>query len=50
MDTLMPVALIDDDKDLRRATAQTLELAGFSVSAYDGAKAALADLLKADFA
>ncbi|MGO7365944.1 sigma-54-dependent transcriptional regulator [Rhizobium leguminosarum] len=49
MDTLMPVALIDDDKDLRRATAQTLELAGFSVSAYDGAKAALADL-PADFA
>ncbi|WSH63749.1 sigma-54 dependent transcriptional regulator [Rhizobium ruizarguesonis] len=49
MDTLIPVALIDDDKDLRRATAQTLELAGFSVSAYDGAKAALADL-PADFA
>ncbi|NEJ21977.1 response regulator [Rhizobium leguminosarum] len=49
MDTLMPVALIDDDRDLRRATAQTLELAGFSVSAYDGAKAALADL-PADFA
>ncbi|NKK66310.1 sigma-54-dependent transcriptional regulator [Rhizobium leguminosarum] len=49
MSTLMPVALIDDDKDLRRATAQTLELAGFSVSAYDGAKAALADL-PADFA
>ncbi|MBY5607438.1 sigma-54-dependent transcriptional regulator [Rhizobium leguminosarum] len=49
MNTLMPVALIDDDKDLRRATAQTLELAGFSVSAYDGAKAALAEL-PADFA
>ncbi|EJZ19641.1 sigma-54 dependent transcriptional regulator [Rhizobium sp. Pop5] len=49
MDTPSPVALIDDDKDLRRATAQTLELAGFSVSAYDGAKAALADL-PADFA
>ncbi|KZS54062.1 sigma-54-dependent Fis family transcriptional regulator [Rhizobium anhuiense] len=49
MDTLSPVALIDDDKDLRRATAQTLELAGFTVSAYDGAKAALADL-PADFA
>ena len=45
----MPVALIDDDKDLRRATAQTLELAGFSVSAYEGAKAALAEL-SADFA
>ncbi|MGO7043994.1 sigma-54-dependent transcriptional regulator [Rhizobium leguminosarum] len=49
METRPPVALIDDDKDLRRATAQTLELAGFSVSAYDGAKAALADL-PADFA
>ncbi|MGO6677573.1 sigma-54-dependent transcriptional regulator [Rhizobium leguminosarum] len=49
METPTPVALIDDDKDLRRATAQTLELAGFSVSAYDGAKAALADL-PADFA
>ncbi|EJC80453.1 response regulator with CheY-like receiver, AAA-type ATPase, and DNA-binding domains [Rhizobium leguminosarum bv. trifolii WSM2297] len=49
MATPMPVALIDDDRDLRRATAQTLELAGFSVSAYDGAKAALADL-PADFA
>ncbi|OWV70134.1 Fis family transcriptional regulator [Rhizobium sp. R634] len=49
MATPMPVALIDDDRDLRRATAQTLELAGFSVSAYDGAKAALAELT-ADFA
>ncbi|NEH97262.1 sigma-54 dependent transcriptional regulator [Rhizobium johnstonii] len=49
MEMRTPVALIDDDKDLRRATAQTLELAGFSVSAYDGAKAALADL-PADFA
>ncbi|MBY5782194.1 response regulator [Rhizobium leguminosarum bv. viciae] len=49
MEPPTPVALIDDDKDLRRATAQTLELAGFSVSAYDGAKAALADL-PADFA
>ncbi|UWM74044.1 sigma-54 dependent transcriptional regulator [Rhizobium sp. WSM4643] len=49
METPTPVALIDDDEDLRRATAQTLELAGFSVSAYDGAKAALADL-PADFA
>ncbi|WP_434732834.1 sigma-54 dependent transcriptional regulator [Rhizobium sp. YTUHZ044] len=49
MATPMPVALIDDDRDLRRATAQTLELAGFSVSAYDGAKAALAELT-VDFA
>jgi len=49
MNPLMPVVLIDDDKDLRRATAQTLELAGFSVSAFGGAKAALAEL-SPDFA
>jgi two-component system, NtrC family, C4-dicarboxylate transport response regulator DctD len=44
MNQLTPVALIDDDKDLRRATTQTLELAGFAVSAFGGAKAALAEL------
>ncbi|EGE60605.1 UNVERIFIED_ORG: two-component system C4-dicarboxylate transport response regulator DctD [Rhizobium esperanzae] len=49
MDMAIPVALIDDDGDLRRATAQTLELAGFAVSAYDSAKTAL-DELAADFA
>ncbi|CAN7704822.1 sigma-54-dependent transcriptional regulator [Pararhizobium sp. LjRoot238] len=49
MDPLTPVALVDDDKDLRRATAQTLELAGFVVSAFGSAKAALADL-SSDFA
>ncbi|MCV9962234.1 sigma-54 dependent transcriptional regulator [Pararhizobium sp. BT-229] len=48
MDPLIPVALIDDDKELRRATAQTLELAGFAVSAFGSAKAALAEL-SADF-
>ncbi len=48
MDPLTQVALIDDDKDLRRATAQTLELAGFSVSAFANAKAAL-EVLSADF-
>ncbi len=42
------VALIDDDKDLRRATAQTLELAGFSVLAFSDARSAL-DGLPADF-
>ena len=42
------VALIDDDKDLRRATAQTLELAGFSVLAFSDAQSAL-DGLPADF-
>jgi two-component system C4-dicarboxylate transport response regulator DctD len=49
MDPLPPVALVDDDKDLRRATAQTLELAGFAVSEFGCAKAALADL-SSDFA
>ena len=41
------VYLIDDDADLRRATQQTLELAGFAVSAFSGANAALSKL-KAD--
>lgn len=49
MDPLTPVALVDDDKDLRRATAQTLELAGFTVSAFGSAKAALVEL-SPDFA
>lgn len=38
------VALIDDDRDMRMATRQTLELAGFTVQAYEGAEAALDDL------
>jgi len=42
------VILIDDDKDLRRATAQTLELAGFDVQAFGRAREALA-ALPADF-
>ena len=33
---------VDDDPDLRRATAQALTLAGFAVRAFDGAEAALA--------
>ena len=37
-----PVAFIDDDADLRRATAQMLTLAGYEVQAFDGAEAALA--------
>ena len=37
-----PVILVDDDPDLRRATAQALKLAGFEVQAFDGAEAALA--------
>jgi two-component system, NtrC family, C4-dicarboxylate transport response regulator DctD len=39
-----PVILIDDDSDLLKATAQTLELAGFSVSAFSVASEALAGL------
>ena len=37
-----PVVFVDDDPDLRRATAQVLKLAGFEVRAFDGAEAALA--------
>ncbi|MGY5777424.1 sigma-54-dependent transcriptional regulator [Rhizobium sp. LEGMi135b] len=44
-----PVFLIDDDKDLLRATKQTLELAGFAVSAFSAASEALHGL-NADFA
>ncbi|PAP98447.1 sigma-54 dependent transcriptional regulator [Mesorhizobium mediterraneum] len=43
-DNAAPVILIDDDSDLLRATAQTLELAGFSVSAFSVAAEALARL------
>ncbi|WP_352710412.1 sigma-54 dependent transcriptional regulator [Mesorhizobium sp. M0586] len=43
MDTA-PVVLIDDDSELLRATRQTLELAGFSVSAFAVANEALAGL------
>ena len=32
---------IDDDADLRRATAQMLTLAGYEVQAFDGAEEAL---------
>ena len=39
-----PVILIDDDSDLLKATAQTLELAGFDVSAFSVTKDALAAL------
>jgi len=39
-----PVVLIDDDKDLLKATKQTLELAGFAVSAFSAASEALAGL------
>ncbi|RWB67078.1 sigma-54 dependent transcriptional regulator [Mesorhizobium sp.] len=39
-----PVILIDDDTDLLKATRQTLELAGFAVSAFSSASEALAGL------
>ncbi|MFO1141596.1 MAG: sigma-54 dependent transcriptional regulator [Amaricoccus sp.] len=39
-----PVAFVDDDPDLRRATAQMLRLAGFEVHAFGGAEEALAAL------
>ncbi|TIS99457.1 sigma-54 dependent transcriptional regulator [Mesorhizobium sp.] len=43
-DDAAPVILIDDDSDLLKATAQTLELAGFSVLAFSVAAEALARL------
>jgi len=49
MNESSPVFLIDDDKDLLRATKQTLELAGFVVSAFSAAGEALHGL-DADFA
>ncbi|TGQ44662.1 MULTISPECIES: sigma-54 dependent transcriptional regulator [unclassified Mesorhizobium] len=43
-DEAAPVILIDDDSDLLKATAQTLELAGFAVSGFSVASDALAAL------
>lgn len=45
---MIPVFLIDDDKDLLKATKQTLELAGFDVSTFSAASEALS-LLDAGF-
>ncbi|WP_420959693.1 sigma-54-dependent transcriptional regulator [Brucella sp. IR073] len=42
------IAFVDDDETVRRANAQTLDLAGFEVLSFDGAKAALAGI-DADF-
>ncbi|KQT82149.1 sigma-54 dependent transcriptional regulator [Aurantimonas sp. Leaf443] len=42
--TPLPVVLVDDDADLRRATAQMLELEGFSPRPFADAPAALASL------
>lgn len=44
METGSSVYLVDDDKDLRRATSQTLELAGFDVQSFARARDALAAL------
>jgi two-component system C4-dicarboxylate transport response regulator DctD len=40
------VIFVDDDPDLRRATAQVLKLAGFEVRAFEGAEAALSEITK----
>ncbi|MFC5757744.1 sigma-54-dependent transcriptional regulator [Rhizobium sp. GCM10022189] len=48
MSDTIPVFLIDDDKDLLKATKQTLELAGFAVSTFSAAMDAL-KVLRADF-
>lgn len=45
---MIPVFLIDDDKDLLKATKQTLELAGFAVSTFSAAAEALS-VLDAEF-
>jgi two-component system, NtrC family, C4-dicarboxylate transport response regulator DctD len=44
----LPVILVDDDRDLLRATAQTLDLAGFAVEAFSSAMEAL-PVITADF-
>ena len=44
MDPVTAILLIDDDDDLRRATAQTLDLAGYAVQDFARAEAALAAL------
>ncbi len=41
MDKSPSVILVDDDKALRRATRQTLELAGFDVADFSNAQDAL---------
>ena len=38
------VALIDDDRAVRSSLVQTLQLAGFEVSAYESAEQALAQI------
>ncbi|AYD04116.1 sigma-54 dependent transcriptional regulator [Neorhizobium sp. NCHU2750] len=44
MEASTPVLLIDDDRDLLRATAQTLSLAGFDVRSFSSGNEALVDL------
>ena len=44
MNKPVPVFLVDDDRDLLRATGQTLELAGFDVRLFTSASTALSEL------
>jgi len=44
MTAAVPVFLIDDDKDLLKATAQTLSLAGFAVRSFSAGSEALSQL------
>ncbi|MBC2885276.1 sigma-54-dependent Fis family transcriptional regulator [Ochrobactrum sp. CM-21-5] len=44
MDKPLPVLLVDDDKALRRATRQTLELAGYMVTDFGNASDTLAEI------
>jgi two-component system C4-dicarboxylate transport response regulator DctD len=44
MSSELPVIFIDDDDDLRRATAQMLELSGFAPSVFPAAEPALAEI------
>jgi two-component system, NtrC family, C4-dicarboxylate transport response regulator DctD len=44
MSTELPVVFIDDDDDIRRATAQMLELSGFTARIFPSAKQALSEI------
>ncbi|MEG3637817.1 sigma-54-dependent transcriptional regulator [Magnetococcus sp. PR-3] len=46
----MPVMLIDDDRHIRLAATQALELAGFEVESFEAAEPALAQLDKRSYA
>lgn len=44
MSAELPVIFIDDNKDIRRATAQLLELGGFTARVFPSGEQALAEL------